>query len=160
MLGATIAELRQESMLPAEGDGGTIPMGHPIAVKEAVLPFNRFRKVDGRGVDTLLGPEMKSTGEVMGIDTNFGKAFAKSQTAAYGNMPTEGTVFISVANTDKRAMVFPARRLYDMGFRILATGGTSDILRRNGIDCVHVYKQTGDDCLLYTSDAADDLTTV
>lgn len=145
MLGATIAELRQESMLPAEGDGGTIPMGHPIAVKEAVLPFNRFRKVDGRGVDTLLGPEMKSTGEVMGIDTNFGKAFAKSQTAAYGNMPTEGTVFISVANTDKRAMVFPARRLYDMGFRILATGGTSDILRRNGIDCVHVYKQTGDD---------------
>lgn len=146
MMGETIANLRKEGMLPANGDGGTIPMGHPIAVKEAVLPFNRFRRIDGEGVDTLLGPEMKSTGEVMGIDTDFGKAFAKSQSAAYNaNLPTTGTVFISVANTDKRAMVFPARRLYDMGFRILATGGTSDMLRRNGIDCVRVYKQTNDE---------------
>lgn len=146
MMGDTIANLRAEGILPKEGDGGSIPMGHPISVKEAVLPFNRFRRMDGEGVDTILGPEMKSTGEVMGIDSDFGKAFSKSQTAAYNSsLPTEGTVFISVANTDKRAMVFPARRLFDMGFRILATGGTSDMLRRNGIECEQVYKHTGDE---------------
>ncbi len=95
----------------------------PVAVKEAVLPFNRFRRADGTGVDTLLSPEMKSTGEVMGIDDDFGTAFAKSQTAAYGSLPTSGTVFVSVANKDKRSMIFPVKRLADLGFHILATDG-------------------------------------
>ena len=87
MLGATIAELRTEGMLPATGDGGTLPTSTPIAVKEAVMPFNRFRTIDGRSVDTVLGPEMSSTGEVMGIDETFGTAFAKSQAGASQPLP-------------------------------------------------------------------------
>ncbi|RDI67354.1 carbamoyl-phosphate synthase large subunit [Nocardia pseudobrasiliensis] len=142
MLGATIAELRKEGMLPAEGDGGHAPMDAPVAVKEAVLPFHRFRRPDGSGIDSLLSPEMKSTGEVMGIDADFGTAFAKSQTAAYGSLPTEGTVFVSIANRDKRAMVFPVKRLHDLGFRILATEGTAEMLRRNGIPCERVRKHS------------------
>ncbi|MGW4843399.1 carbamoyl-phosphate synthase large subunit [Nocardia brasiliensis] len=142
MLGATIAQLRKEGMLPGEGDGGHVPLDAPVAVKEAVLPFHRFRKADGTGVDSLLSPEMKSTGEVMGIDADFGTAFAKSQTAAYGSLPTEGTVFVSIANRDKRAMVFPVKRLHDLGFRILATEGTAEMLRRNGIPCERVRKHS------------------
>ncbi|UAK30213.1 carbamoyl-phosphate synthase large subunit [Nocardia asteroides] len=142
MLGATIAELRKEGMLPGEGDGGHVALDAPVAVKEAVLPFHRFRRADGSGVDSLLSPEMKSTGEVMGIDADFGTAFAKSQTAAYGSLPTEGTVFVSIANRDKRAMVFPVKRLYDLGFRILATEGTAEMLRRNGIPCEQVRKHS------------------
>ncbi|MFE7800294.1 carbamoyl-phosphate synthase large subunit [Nocardia sp. NPDC057440] len=141
-MGATIAELRKEGMLPAEGDGGHVPLDAPVAVKEAVLPFHRFRKADGTGVDSLLSPEMKSTGEVMGIDADFGTAFAKSQAAAYGSLPTEGTVFVSIANRDKRAMVFPVKRLHDLGFRILATEGTAEMLRRNGIPCEQVRKHS------------------
>ena len=83
---------------------------------------------------------MKSTGEVMGIDHDFGSAFAKSQTAAYGSLPTEGTVFVSVANRDKRSLVFPVKRLADLGFRVLATAGTAEMLRRNGIPCDEVRK--------------------
>ncbi|MBF6416765.1 carbamoyl-phosphate synthase large subunit [Nocardia cyriacigeorgica] len=142
MLGATIADLRKEGMLPGDGDGGHVPLDAPVAVKEAVLPFHRFRKADGSGVDSLLSPEMKSTGEVMGIDADFGTAFAKSQTAAYGSLPTEGTVFVSIANRDKRAMVFPVKRLNDLGFRILATEGTAEMLRRNGIPCERVRKHS------------------
>ncbi|MFD0361076.1 carbamoyl-phosphate synthase large subunit [Nocardia sp. GCM10030253] len=141
-MGASIAELRKEGMLPAEGDGGHVPLDAPVAVKEAVLPFHRFRKADGTGVDSLLSPEMKSTGEVMGIDADFGTAFAKSQAAAYGSLPTEGTVFVSIANRDKRAMVFPVKRLHDLGFRILATEGTAEMLRRNGIPCEQVRKHS------------------
>ncbi len=140
MLGATIAELRAEGMLPSHGDGAELPAGAPVAVKEAVLPFHRFRTPDGHGVDSLLGPEMKSTGEVMGIDASFGKAFAKSQTASYGSLPTSGRVFVSVANRDKRAMVFPVKRLADLGFEVLATSGTAEVLRRNGIPCTVVRK--------------------
>ncbi|MCW2726856.1 MAG: carbamoyl-phosphate synthase, large subunit [Frankiales bacterium] len=143
MLGATVAELRAEGLLPAEGDGGTLPYDAPIAVKEAVLPFGRFR-----GVDTVLGPEMKSTGEVMGIDAVFGTAFAKSQSAAYGSLPTKGRVFVSVANRDKRAMLFPVKRLADLGFEVLATEGTADVLRRNGVQATVVGKHSegqGDD---------------
>ncbi len=117
MLGATIAELRAEGMLAADGDGGDPPDGAPIAVKEAVLPFKRFRTAEGKGLDSLLGPEMKSTGEVMGIDVAFGHAFAKSQTAAYGSLPTAGTVLVTVANRDKRGMIFPVKRLADLGLR-------------------------------------------
>jgi carbamoyl-phosphate synthase large subunit len=140
MLGASIADLRREGMLVASGDGASVPPDAPIAVKEAVLPFHRFRTADGSGVDSLLGPEMKSTGEVMGIDRDFGSAFAKSQTAAYGSLPAQGTVFVSVANRDKRSLVFPVKRLADLGFRVLATGGTAEMLRRNGIPCDEVRK--------------------
>ncbi len=140
MLGASIAQLRAEGLLIAHGDGGDLPADAPVAVKEAVLPFHRFRTPEGQGVDSLLGPEMKSTGEVMGIDVAFGQAFAKSQAAAYGSLPTSGRVFVSVANRDKRAMVFPAARLADLGFEVLATRGTANTLRRNGIPCIVVRK--------------------
>jgi carbamoyl-phosphate synthase large subunit len=139
-LGATIAELRAEGLLPATGDGGVMPPDAPIAVKEAVLPFKRFRTPAGKGIDSLLGPEMKSTGEVMGIDTNFGHAFAKSQSAAYGSLPTAGKIFVSVANRDKRGMIFPIKRLADLGFEIVATTGTAEVLRRHGIACEQIRK--------------------
>ncbi|MCF6523872.1 carbamoyl-phosphate synthase large subunit [Streptomyces sp. JJ36] len=141
-LGATVAELRAEGMLPATGDGGTLPMDAPISVKEAVMPWTRFRDVHGRGVDTVLGPEMRSTGEVMGIDSVFGTAYAKSQAAAYGALPTRGRAFVSVANRDKRSMIFPARELVAMGFELLATSGTAEVLRRNGIDATVVRKHS------------------
>jgi carbamoyl-phosphate synthase large subunit len=140
-LGATIAELRAEGLLPAAGDGGTLPYDAPIAVKEAVMPWSRFRTPDGQGVDVVLGPEMKSTGEVMGIDRDFGTAFAKSQAGAYGALPTKGRVFVSVANRDKRSMIFPVKVLADLGFEILATVGTAEVLRRNGIRASVVRKQ-------------------
>ena len=140
MLGATVAELRAEGLLPAHGDGADLPLDSHIAVKEAVLPFVRFRTVEGQHVDTVLGPEMKSTGEVMGIDATFGTAFAKSQSAAYGELPTGGRVFVSVANKDKRAMVFPVKRLADLGFEVLATEGTAEVLRRNGVPATVVRK--------------------
>ena len=123
MLGATIADLRAEGLLPSSGDGGTLPLDAPVAVKEAVLPFGRFRNTQGEGVDTVLGPEMRSTGEVMGIDEMFGTAYAKSQAAVYGSLPVKGRVFVSVANRDKRSMVFPVKRLADLGFEIWATRG-------------------------------------
>ena len=140
MLGATVAGLRAEGMLPAAGDGGTLPLDAPIAVKEAVLPFGRFRDAEGRGVDTVLGPEMRSTGEVMGIDEVFGTAYAKSQAAAYGSLPVKGRAFVSVASKDKRSMVFPVKRLADLGFEIWATRGTGEILRRNGVRATIVRK--------------------
>ena len=133
MLGATVAELRAEGLLPPTGDGADLPYDAPISVKEAVLPFGRFRTSQGEGMDTVLGPEMKSTGEVMGIDSVFGTAYAKSQAAAYGELPTKGRVFVSVANRDKRAMLFPVKRLADLGFEVLATEGTAEVLRRNGV---------------------------
>jgi carbamoyl-phosphate synthase large subunit len=139
-LGATIAELRAEGLLLPEGDGGDPPGDVPIAVKEAVLPFKRFRTAEGRGVDNLLGPEMKSTGEVMGIDTRFGHAFAKSQAAAYGSLPTNGKILVTVANRDKRGMIFPVKRLADLGFSIVATEGTGQVLRRYGVACEIVPK--------------------
>ena len=142
MLGATIGELRAEGMLPAEGDGGTLPLDAPIAVKEAVLPFSRFRDARGEGVDTVLGPEMRSTGEVMGIDEVFGTAYAKSQAAAYGALPVKGRAFVSVANTDKRSMIFPVKRLADLGFEIWATQGTAEVLRRNGVRARIVRKHS------------------
>jgi carbamoyl-phosphate synthase large subunit len=140
MLGATIAELRAEGLLLADRDGGSTPEHAPIAIKEAVLPFKRFRTPAGHGVDSLLSPEMKSTGEVMGIDAGFGQAFAKSQAAAYGSLPTSGKIFVSVANRDKRSMIFPVKRLADLGFTIVTTAGTGEVLRRHGIDCEVVPK--------------------
>ncbi|MDP3968340.1 MAG: carbamoyl-phosphate synthase large subunit [Nocardioides sp.] len=140
MLGESIAELRAEGLLPATGDGGDLPDGSPIAVKEAVMPFNRFKTPDGAFVDTILGPEMKSTGEVMGFDADFGTAFAKAQTAAFGSLPKSGRVFVSMANRDKRSMIFPIKALSDLGFEILATQGTAEVLRRNGVPAVVVRK--------------------
>ncbi|WP_374757725.1 hypothetical protein [Streptomyces sp. NEAU-H3] len=140
-LGATVAELRAEGLLPATGDGGTLPLDAPISVKEAVMPWSRFRDPSGRGVDTVLGPEMRSTGEVMGIDAVFGTAYAKSQAGAYGPLPTKGRAFISVANRDKRAMIFPARELAQHGFELLATSGTAEVLQRHGIPATVVRKQ-------------------
>src|SRR5207253_4390863 len=109
MLGATLAELREQGLLrpPATGH---------VSVKEAVLPFNRFP-----GVDTILGPEMRSTGAVMGVDENFGRAFAKSQIGAGTKLPTGGTVFMSVKDSDKDLIEAPARELVAMGFSLVAT---------------------------------------
>ncbi|MFZ1653713.1 MAG: carbamoyl-phosphate synthase large subunit [Candidatus Nanopelagicales bacterium] len=135
-MGATVAQLRAEGLLTAVGDGGTLPLGGPVAVKEAVLPFGRFH-----GVDTLLGPEMRSTGEVMGIDAEFGTAFAKSQSAAYtGGLPVRGVAFVSFADRDKRSMVFPVKRLADLGFEIVATHGTAAVLRRHGVRATELRK--------------------
>jgi carbamoyl-phosphate synthase large subunit len=106
-----------------------------FSVKEAVLPFNRFP-----GFDTILGPEMKSTGEVMGIDKNFGIAFAKSQIATNQVLPLSGKVFISVNSKDKKNIVPLAKRLMKMGFKIIATKGTSEILENNDIKCDSVLK--------------------
>ncbi|WP_022872856.1 carbamoyl-phosphate synthase large subunit [Nesterenkonia alba] len=144
--GVSIAELRTGSghrlsgVLPAEGDGSLLPPNAPVAVKEAVLPFARFRTPQGRSVDSLLGPEMRSTGEVMGIDAHFDTAFAKSQLAASNPLPTSGKVFVSVANRDKRGIIMPVKRLVDLGFSVVSTGGTADVLRRNGIGCEVVRK--------------------
>ncbi len=141
MLGASITELRAEGMLPAHGDGGDVTGVAGVAVKEAVMPFNRFHAHDGSGVDTVLGPEMRSTGEVMGIDADFGTAFAKAQ-AAVGGLPVSGKAFVSVANQDKRHLIFPVKRLADLGFEILATHGTADVLRRNGVKATVVRKHS------------------
>ena len=135
MMGQSIADLRKQGILPELGDGGTLPDGCAVSVKEAVLPFGRFQ-----GVDTVLGPEMRSTGEVMGLDDTFGVAFAKAQDAASGALPTSGTVFVSLADRDKRAAIFPLMRLSDLGFKILATSGTADVLRRNGVKCEVIRK--------------------
>ena len=145
MLGESVASLRAAGVLPAEGDGGTLPPDQPIAVKEAVMPFNRFRTPDGKQVDTVLGPEMKSTGEVMGLDADFGTAFAKAQAAAFGSLPLSSKkggarVFVSMANRDKRHMIFPIKVLSDHGFEILATQGTAEVLRRNGVRASIVRK--------------------
>ncbi|AWB92541.1 carbamoyl-phosphate synthase large subunit [Aeromicrobium chenweiae] len=140
MLGESIADLRAAGVLPATGDGGRLPDNAPIAVKEAVMPFNRFRTYEGRYVDTLLGPEMRSTGEVMGFDAGFGQAFAKAQAGAQNGLPTSGKVFVSVANRDKRHMIFPVKRLADLGFEILATSGTAVVLARNGVQATVIRK--------------------
>ncbi|MCD9198166.1 carbamoyl-phosphate synthase large subunit [Aeromicrobium wangtongii] len=140
MLGESIADLRAAGALPATGDGGRLPDAAPIAVKEAVMPFNRFRTYEGTYVDTLLGPEMRSTGEVMGFDAGFGQAFAKAQAGAQNGLPTSGKVFVSVANRDKRHMIFPVKRLADLGFEILATSGTAVVLARNGVQATVIRK--------------------
>ncbi|MFC1703183.1 carbamoyl-phosphate synthase large subunit [Candidatus Omnitrophota bacterium] len=106
-----------------------------FSVKESVLPFSRFS-----GVDIILGPEMKSTGEVMGVDASFGVAFYKSQIAAGQALPSKGTVFISVKNDDKRDIVFIAKKLQDLGFDIVATKGTAKVFQSNNIDCKVVGK--------------------
>lgn len=142
MAGESIAALREQGALPEAGDGTHLAIDAPVAVKEAVLPFKRFRDRQGRVVDTVLGPEMRSTGEVMGVDSDFPTAFAKSQTAAYGGLPTRGSVFVSVADRDKRSIVLAVRRLADLGFEVLATAGTASVLRRFGVPTRIVRKHS------------------
>jgi carbamoyl-phosphate synthase large subunit len=137
-VGHTIAQLRADGILPAQGDG----LARGISVKEAVLPWNRFRRTDGRGVDAVLGPEMRSTGEVMGISPTFGESYAKSQIAAFGPLPKTGTVFISLADKDKATGVEPALGFSELGFHILATDGTAEFLRTKGIECTTVRKHS------------------
>jgi carbamoyl-phosphate synthase large subunit len=133
LAGRTLAELAGEELLPADpAHYRRLPF---TAVKAAVMPFGRFP-----GVDTVLGPEMRSTGEVMGVDADPGAALAKAMVAAGHALPTTGTVFVSVANRDKRAIVFPAKRLADLGFALLATTGTAGVLRRAGIPVEAVAK--------------------
>ncbi|MDA5194977.1 carbamoyl-phosphate synthase large subunit [Govanella unica] len=112
----------------------TGPLPH-VAVKEAVFPFNRFA-----GVDILLGPEMRSTGEVIGLDRSFARSFAKSQLAAGTILPQKGTVFISVRNSDKDKMLDPAKKLLSMGFKVVATGGTAKYLQEQGLPVVRINK--------------------
>jgi carbamoyl-phosphate synthase large subunit len=135
---STIAELRVQGLLPTSGDG----VAKGVSVKEAVLPWNRFRRTDGRGVDAVLGPEMRSTGEVMGISPTFGESYAKSQIAAFGPLPKLGTVFISLADKDKSTGIEPAKGLSDLGFRILATDGTAEFFSQHGIECTKVRKNS------------------
>ena len=141
MTGRSIADLIRDGHLP-EKDGRFIPAGSAIAVKEAVLPFKRFATKDGRFVDSLLGPEMRSTGEVMGMAPDFPTAFAKSQAGAGSSLPTSGTVFVSVADRDKPQIVLPVRRLSQLGFQILATAGTAQMLERHGITATRVSKHS------------------
>src|SRR5699024_9707181 len=140
MLGATIAELKEEGMLPSSYDGGSLPLEHPIAVQQAALASIRFRRAVGAMLDTVLSPDMKSTGEVMGLADNFGAAYYKALIVGFMKMPKEGSIFVSVANRDKRNLSFPIQRLSDMGYKIFATTGTASVLRRNGIECETVKK--------------------
>jgi len=132
----TGSKLASMNLPVVQSDGvAEIPVRDFYAVKSPVFPFNKFR-----GVDTILGPEMRSTGEVMGIASNFGHAFAKAQLAAGQRLPRSGTVFISVSDRDKRHVAALARDLASLGFRILATRGTASALRSAGIDAESVYK--------------------
>ena len=137
-LGKSIAELKAEGYLPSNMDGASLPEETAIAVKAAVLPFARFRTPEGVVVDSLLSPEMRSTGEVMGLDKHYDTAFAKAQAGAGSPLPTSGKVFISVANHDKRNVIIYAKMLESLGFEIVSTGGTAEILRRNGLNSVIV----------------------
>ncbi|MDO4613445.1 MAG: carbamoyl-phosphate synthase large subunit [Actinomycetaceae bacterium] len=139
MTGTTIRELQESGMLPRL-DAVTGPEPDTVAVKEAVLPFSRFLTSDGRAVDTVLGPEMRSTGEVMGLADSFPLAFAKAQVGGVGGLPTTGCAFVSVSDRDKRSLALPASRLAELGFTILATEGTARVLRRAGISVTEVAK--------------------
>ena len=136
-LGQKLVDMPGLPPKPASGPWWSIEKLNHVGVKEAVLPFARFP-----GVDIILGPEMKSTGEVMGIDSELGAAFAKAQSGGGFALPAKGTVFISVADKDKRAIVFPAKRLADLGFEILATEGTADVLRKSGVPVASVRKHS------------------
>jgi carbamoyl-phosphate synthase large subunit len=139
--GVKIPELRKNGMLPNSGDA----IAKGISVKEAVLPFNRFRRVDGEGVDTVLGPEMKSTGEVMGIASTFGAAFAKSQIAAFGALPLSGAIFISLSDKDKEEAISAVKGLSELDFNLYATLGTHNYLAGHGISTELVAKHSEKD---------------
>jgi len=144
MAGATLEELRAEGLLRPPADAGH------VAVKEAVLPFNRFPTVD-----TVLGPEMRSTGEVMGVDRSFGLAFAKSQAGAGNPLPASGTVFLSLADRDKPAGMLVARRFAELGFALAATAGTAAALEAEGLKVAEVVAKVGGAESDSTADAVD-----
>jgi carbamoyl-phosphate synthase large subunit len=133
MVGETLAELRESEYLKEPATGGH------VAVKEAVLPFGRFPQVD-----TILGPEMRSTGEVMGIDRSFGLAFLKSQAAAGNRLPEGGTVFLSLADRDKAIGLLAARRFVELGFTLAATAGTAAMLEERGVPVATVVAKVGE----------------
>jgi len=137
-VGQSISQLRKSGVLPTAGDG----KAHGISVKEAVLPWNRFRRIDGTGVDSVLGPEMRSTGEVMGIANTFGEAYAKSQTAAFGTLPKSGNVFISLSQRDKQGALGPAKTLVSLGFTLYTTTGTHDFLLAAGVPSILIRKNS------------------
>lgn len=137
-VGQSISQLRKSGVLPATGDG----KAHGISVKEAVLPWNRFRRIDGTGVDSVLGPEMRSTGEVMGIADTFGEAYAKSQTAAFGTLPKSGNVFLSLSERDKQGALGPAKTLVSLGFTLYTTTGTHDFLLAAGVPSILIRKNS------------------
>ncbi len=147
MVGATLLELRADGTLPSDAVGTVKCLGH-VSMKEAVLPFDRFP-----GADTLLGPEMRSTGEVMGIDTTFGLAFAKSQLAAGGGLPLKGTVLFSLADRDKPAGLEVAREFTRLGFSLAATFGTAAFLRDNAVPVETLVAKVGEERL--AADAVD-----
>jgi carbamoyl-phosphate synthase large subunit len=136
--GKKISELRDGKLLPASGDG----KANGVSVKEAVLPWNRFRRIDGKGVDAVLGPEMKSTGEVMGIANTFGEAYSKSQSAAFGALPKSGRVFISLSDNDKEAAITTVQQLSALGFQVVTTAGTHQYFANHGITSVIVRKHS------------------
>jgi carbamoyl-phosphate synthase large subunit len=136
-VGESIADLKLEGLLPS---ADVKPKA--ISVKEVVLPWNRFRRPDGRGVDATLGPEMRSTGEVMGIAPTFGESYAKSQIAAFGALPKTGTVFISLSDKDKEFGINAARELKEMGFNLVATVGTAKVFAEQGISAAVVRKHS------------------
>ena len=136
-VGEKIEDLQEEGLLPK-----TDIKPRAISVKEVVLPWNRFRRIDGRGVDSTLGPEMRSTGEVMGIAPTFGESYAKSQIAAFGPLPKSGTVFISLSDKDKDAGLLAARELRELGFTLIATSGTAAALSAQGIETITVRKHS------------------
>ena len=136
--GRSIGQLRSDGLLPKSGDG----IAKGISVKEAVLPWNRFRRIDGTGVDSVLGPEMRSTGEVMGIAKTFGEAYSKSQTASFGALPKSGSIFLSLSERHKPSAVDPAKTLIGLGFDLYTTQGTYDYLAANGIQTKLVRKHS------------------
>jgi carbamoyl-phosphate synthase large subunit len=136
-VGEKIVNLKQEGLLPKDDVKPSA-----ISVKEVVLPWNRFRRIDGRGVDSTLGPEMRSTGEVMGIAPTFGESYAKSQIAAFGPLPKSGTVFISLSDKDKDSGINAARELRDLGFNLIATSGTAAALSEKGIQTTAIRKHS------------------
>jgi len=136
--GESIQQLRDQNVLPRSGDG----VANGISVKEAVLPWNRFRRIDGTGVDSVLGPEMRSTGEVMGIANTFGQAYAKSQIASFGPLPMSGSVFISLSDRDKADALEPSRALSDLGFTLFTTAGTHEYLASHGVQSRQVRKNS------------------
>jgi len=136
--GRSIGQLRSDGLLPKSGDG----IAKGISVKEAVLPWNRFRRIDGTGVDSVLGPEMRSTGEVMGIAKTFGEAYSKSQTASFGALPKSGSIFLSLSERHKLSAVDPAKTLIGLGFDLYTTQGTYDYLAANGIQTKLVRKHS------------------
>jgi carbamoyl-phosphate synthase large subunit len=133
MVGERLADLRAAGLVPA-----ATPVPEHVSVKEAVLPFSRFP-----GVDTVLGPEMRSTGEVMGVGETFGIAFAKSQLAAGSRLPDTGRVFFSLADADKVEGLALARRLFELGFELAATVGTAGFLRSHGVEVATLVSKVG-----------------